>query len=254
LRKGIAVILLSIVLVGCSVIKRKPDTVSGASAMSESEGFFEEIRSSNLSSGGFYISRADIDISIPAINIKMIGGIKFRYPDSLFVSLRTRTGIEAVRLLMTDDSVLVVDRINRQILYGDPEDLEKKFNISSNAVYAVLGDFVGSPLTPVEKVNCTDGAFYCETLIEGQVLKYEIDCHNMKPGKAFITDNTTGRQVQAIFADFERYGKKTVPGTLKISLMNGVGNFTVEIRNIQTDWNGNTGFVIPGNYRKVRIK
>ncbi len=234
--------------------KRKSEDLTRGKVLSDSESFFEELRKANLSSGGFYISRADLDVSSAALDIKLIATVKFRFPDSLFVALRTRTGIEAGRLLLTGDTVLINDRINRQVLYGDPEDLERKYNVSSGAIYAVLGDFIGNPLAPVTTVRCTDGVFYCETIAGGQIIKYEIDCRTMKPGKAFVSDKRSGQQVQAVFTDFAKYKDKTVPATLTIMLGNGKGNVLAEIRNIDTEWDGNIGFVASRNYKKVRIR
>lgn len=223
-------------------------------SLSDTEKFYDDLKQSNLSSGGFYISRADIDLNTPSLDIKLIGTIKFRFPDSLFISLRTRTGIEAGRLLLTDDTILVNDRINRLIYYGDPEDLEKKYNISSMVVFAVFGDFLGQPDLQAKSVSCIDGTHFCETRLGDYTLKYEIDCYNKKANKAVLSGNTQVDGIQAFFSDFNRYGNVRAPGSIKVLMNNNKGSFTAEIRNIQTEWEGEIDFITGRNYRKVRIR
>ncbi len=254
MRKVVTIILLGFFLSGCSVSKRRREAPLKVEAFSDTEKFYDDLKQTNLSSGGFYISRADIDLSTPSLDIKLIGTIKFRFPDSLFVSLRTRTGIEAGRLLLTDDTILVNDRINRMIYYGDPEDLEKKFGISSMAVFAVFGDFIGKPELQTRPVNCIGGTHFCETRLGEYTLKYEIDCYNKKANKAVLSGNTPAKGVQAFFSDFNRYGNVRAPGNIKVLMNDNKGSFTAEIRNIQTDWKGEIDFITGRNYRKVRIR
>lgn len=254
MRKVILFILLAILLAGCSATRKRSITPVTDESVIFADKFYDDLKETNLSSKGFYISRADIDVNTPSLEIKLIGTVKFRFPDSLFISLRTRTGIEAGRLLLTDDTVLVNDRINRQVHYGDPDDLERKFNISASAIFAVFGDFIGQPAFNVSQIKCIDGMHLCETMSGGYTLNYEIDCYNRKARKAVISGDTPGKEVQAFFSDYNRYGKIRVPASIRVVLSNNKGEFEAVIRNMETDWKGDIDFITGRNYRKVRIR
>lgn len=254
MRQVIIFILFTILLAACSVTGKRRAAPVSEDALVRAEDFYNELRQDNLSSSGFYISRADIDLNTPAIDIKLIATVKYLFPDSLFISLRTRTGIEAGRVLLTDDTVLVNDRINRLIYYGEPGDLEKKYQIPASAVFAMFGDFIGQPQTYEKSVRCVDGTHLCVTRIGGYTLKYEIDCYNGKPFKAFISGITQANGIQADFGEFIRSGNKRIPGSIKVMTGDNKVNFTMGIRNIQTGWTGEIDFIPGRNYRKVRIR
>lgn len=253
MRKIITILLLGILLTGCSITGKRKGGLLTDKVFIDSERFYDELKDDNLCSAGFYISRADIGVNTPALNIKLIATVKYKYPDSLFISLRTRSGIEAGRLLITDDTVLVNDRINRKIYYGDPKDIEKKYEVSSKEVFALFGDFIGKPVRNGNSVKCIDGLHYCETILEEYRLKYEIDCYIKKPYRTLITGPDES-EIEAFFTDFSKHGAKMVANSIKVTLDSGKGNFTADIKNIETNWVGDIGFKTGRNYRNVRIK
>ncbi len=253
MRKVIIILLFGILLTGCSISGKRKASLLTDKVFSDSERFYDALKEDNLCSAGFYITRADIGVNTAALNIKLIATVKFKYPDSLFMSLRTRSGIEAGRLLITDDTVLVNDRINRKVHYGDPKDIEEKYNISSKEVFALFGDFLGQPVKSGNSVKCIDGLHYCETRLEGYRLKYEIDCYTRKPYRTFITGPDESG-IEALFTDFVKHEAKMVPNSIRVTLDKGKGTFTADIRNIETNWVGDIDFRTGRNYRNVRIR
>ena len=75
----------------------------------------ESIIKNNLSKENFYIQKADIKVTQDNISVRFIASIKFRKPDSLLISVKSRTGIEAGRAFITKDTILINDRIKQKI-------------------------------------------------------------------------------------------------------------------------------------------
>ena len=102
----------------------------------------ERIENQNLTKRNFFIQKAEIEILSEEENQKLIASIKFIYPDQYLISLKSKTGIEAARIFITDDTVLINDRINRKLYFGKPAQLKNKYGISPAVLPVVLGDFI----------------------------------------------------------------------------------------------------------------
>jgi len=247
-------IVLSVVLSGCSVIRK-----SGRAACKEvkeviDENSFLAVVKNNISNESFFIQKADVKITQEDISVRFIAGIKFRKPDSLLITLRSRTGIEAGRAFMTKDTILLNDRINKKLLIGNPEIIESKYGINPLFIFAVLGDIIIDQKELRGSVDCRKGILKKEFEINEKSVEYTIDCSKKKAVRAYFegdikTGNITIDYSNIIISNEIKYPQKIeIEDDLK-SL-----NIVLEIKKIESPWDGKIEFVRGSGYKVVKIR
>ncbi len=75
----------------------------------------------------FYASKAKIYFEDLAQEIKANADIRLKKDSIIWVSMRSATGIEGVRALITKDSILVINRLEKEYYAYRFEDLSEKF-------------------------------------------------------------------------------------------------------------------------------
>ena len=117
MRKNALILLLIYCITGCSVVKRETNT----DFLSEENqtNSYEQIRALNITNKDFNIIKAEIDISTDNEKQKLLGSIKYKTPETYLISIRNKSGIEAARILITSDTIMINDRINKKLYYGN---------------------------------------------------------------------------------------------------------------------------------------
>ena len=90
----------------------------------------------------FIFKRQILTVIQDNISVRLIADIKFRKPDSMLITVRSRTGIEAGRAFISKDTLIVKDRLNKKLLVGKPEALGTKYGVDPSFLFTVLGDIV----------------------------------------------------------------------------------------------------------------
>ena len=84
-----------------------------------SSNVFESTKNQNITNNGFFIQKAEIEIVTGEGKEKYLASIKFEKPDKYLISVKSRTGIEGARIYISNDSILVNDRINKKLYSGN---------------------------------------------------------------------------------------------------------------------------------------
>jgi hypothetical protein len=245
---------LSVVLSGCFVFRKSGSTVGETVKEVIDENSFGSVVKNNISKENFYIQKADIKVTQDDISARFVAGIKFRKPDSLLISVRSRTGIEAGRAFITKDTILLNDRINRKLLIGNPEIIEAKYGIDPIFIFAVLGDIIIEEKELKGSLDCKKGILKREFEINNKSVEYTIDCSKKKAVRAYFegditTGNITIDYSNIVISDRIRYPQKIeIADDLK-SL-----KIILEIRRIESPWDGKIEFVRGSGYKVVKIR
>ena len=83
-------------------------------------------------------------------------------PDKYLVSIKSNTGIEIARIYLTEDSVMLNDRLNKKLYYGSASDLKKKYGLTTAILPVIIGDYVNDGKSDEESQNCIDGRLNIE--------------------------------------------------------------------------------------------
>ena len=133
--------------------------------------------------------------------------------NKIWFSIRVALGFEAVRGLITKDSLLIMDRVNKQFYKSSPEAIEKEFKIklNYNQIESIL---IGNM---IENYSDNDNI-----LREGDYIKIEqknnsiqtqnvINLRSSKVEKIIVFDELTNYLLTVIYEDFKPLGKLLFP-------------------------------------------
>jgi hypothetical protein len=252
LRKINFILFLTILSCRCSVIKNgginKHESTVGIIA----EKVLENVKKQNITATSFFIQTAEIEIFTKGKKEKILGSLKFESPDKYLLSLKSRAGIEVARIFISDDTILINDRINRKEYFGSPRYLETKFGISASVLPVILGDYINDNLSDNEAI-CVEGKLNNTCMVSGVKIKYIIDCKREKLISALCEKSLNDDLIEINYKDFFNTGDIMTAGKIDIKDIKRNTTIMIRIRKIESAWNGNIEF-IPGNkYELIQL-
>ncbi|HQG76005.1 MAG TPA: DUF4292 domain-containing protein [Bacteroidales bacterium] len=252
MQKVIVAILISIVFLGgCSTIKRRSGIVVDRTYTAEN---VSDIVGRNISGYDFFIQKADITVLENNSTARFLALVKYKRPDSLSLSFRTRLGIEAARILITADTLIISDRINKRTRIGKPEELKEKYGIEPKLIFTVLGDIIVEQRDEKRRIKCSNGIFENEYNVGGRQVNYTIDCRNAKLVRTNFFESRGLGILNLEFAEFIQVGPVVIPGLVKAkSDLNNI-EVTVKVEKAEIGYKGVIGFKSPANYRIIGLK
>jgi hypothetical protein len=204
----------------------------------------------NLTEMGFFIEKAEISIETAEGRDNFLASLKFKKPDKYLVSLKSRTGIEAARIYLSGDSLLINDRINRVVYKGSQQSLQRNYGISATLLPVILGDFIKG-ISADSISDCRDGQMVTGSVLGGMKITYRIDCRMNKVIEA-IPESSIGKQgIDMKFGDFFMEGATVIPGNIIVKDQKKGSSIEIKIGNIEIPWNGDIEF-IPGNNYEIQ--
>ena len=244
------VLFMAYISTGCSVVKNVRSKDYGFSGRLITEQTLEGLKIQNVTENNFYIRKAEIEIITLAGREKFLGSLKFERPGKYLISIKSRTGIEGARVLISDDTLLINDRINRKQYYGSADYLLKKFGISNSVLPVILGDYIGDKISGNFNSECLDGKLDVESIKSGMKIKYLIDCKKGKPILAITENNVDKENIKITYEDFIK--KRDFLTPTKIEIFDPQRNTTIKIKilKMESPWDGTIEF-IPGNRYKI---
>jgi len=252
------VILLVFVtlLTGCSVARKLPEGEIKRTGIVSDSDMMEAVRGNNLTNNDFFIRKADIEIAEGKDIYKIAGTLRYKRPDSMLISLRTRMGLEAARIYFTGDTILINDRINRKLVCGDPVEIEKKYGVSLDLLAVVFGDLVVEDMNQESTVACTNGIYRRETFYKARRLEYNIDCDRFKTTSVLFEGEQQADNIYIRFRNFKRAGTVLIPTRIDVDSPGHDARITISfnVGKIELNWQGRIEF-IPGNrYDVIKIR
>ncbi|HEX2976270.1 MAG TPA: DUF4292 domain-containing protein, partial [Bacteroidales bacterium] len=207
----------------------------------------------NLVVQGFFIQKAEVEISGKDIHQKLLASIKFNPPDTYNISLRLRTGIEVARIFLTGDTVLANDRINRRLYKGKSSVLGRRYGIGIESLPLIFGDFHPSGKEQ-PTVKCENGLAEFRSFQHGMSLVYYADCNLAKVVKILQNSSLGSGGNEILFDDFIHTGDIVIPSDIRMSQPGQDISVRIRIVKIEKPWSGSAAF-FPGNrYEVIELK
>lgn len=251
MRKIILLYLVVAVLSGCSGIKKAGKTgkgkeLSGAVSITD-------VTEQNLSSGNFYIQKAEVDFDNNNAGFSFIATIKHVVPDQYLISLRMRTGIEVGRIYVDKDTIMANDRINRILYYGKSSVLSARYGVPFELIPVIFGDLVGEAESVNQKSECHDGTIAVNSYLKGVRLMYNIDCSSKK-AVLLKQEGYSGASGEIMYGNFEKNGGKLSPSEITLNHKESGSTLHLKFEKVEIPWEGAIEFV-PGNkYDRVELR
>jgi hypothetical protein len=246
LRKIGYILLVAIFITGCSVVKNRSSINNTFPTGISEENVLKSTVNQNITNSGFFIEKAEILIFTSEGKEKVLGSVKFEYPDKYLVSIKSKTGIEAARIFVSKDTILINDRINKKLYFGSPDYLRKKYGIPASSIPVIFGDFLSYKIPDLKLSDCSDGKFLISGIINGFKINYVIDCKRAKSISATTENSLNQNRIDISFNDFIKSDGINTPGRIDIKDSQSKSTIEIKIIKIDSPWTGSLEF-IPGN-------
>jgi len=246
-KKEIIVIILTFVVSSCVTSLK---SLNNNEIYSNPEVIIDETLRNNVSNYGFFIQKGKLDIKNENERTRLIFTVKHLPPDNYLISLRSVTGIEAMRVKLSKDTIIVNDRINREILYGKGEAFERIAGVPIDLLVLAFGDLSGVNIKFKVNNEIKNNTIDVYSNIKDINIISTINCNLKKVKKATVFTNQQGNMLVVNYSDFKR-GNTMVPGTIDITNEKGNIRILIKIRKIIIPWHGEIEF-IPGNGYMMR--
>lgn len=246
--------LIALLSLGCSVRKRSINKSIDISEYSAGGNSLKEILENNISNNNFYIQKADVRLTQDNVTVRFNATIKFKRPDSLLISVKSKTGMEAGRALMTRDTLIINDRINKKIITGEAKSIRKKYGIEPYYFFALLGDLIVNEEDKENRIDCKRAVNLARLQVNEERIEYTIDCSKGKVVSALFEGDLKSGNIKINYSDFMRISKILIPEKIEISDDKSNINILIEVKKIEIPWEGPLKLVTGSGYKIVRIR
>jgi hypothetical protein len=254
LQKIIGILFLFVIIESCSVLKKSAKVSHEFSISIQTEKVVENVRNQNISREGFFIQKADIFLSGQEGSEKLLASIKFQAPDKYLISIRSRAGIEAARIFISEDTILINDRINRNLYYGSKIYLKQKYGITTLLLPVIFGDFIANSLDQSNKAECFKGNLGLTGIINGVKINYVLDCRIAKVVRATATSSLNETAIEFSFGNFLKEQDNKVPGKIEVEDFKRMTTIEIKVKRIELKWKGTLEFIPGNNYKIMKLQ
>jgi len=253
LRKIVILLILGIFIQGCSATKKRQNISSRNSNILLSGNVLESVKYQNITDNNIFIQKAEIELITENGSENFIGSIKYEKSGKYLISLRGRSGIEGARIYITEDSMLVNDRINKKLYFGSSIYLRKKYGLDQSFLPLIFGDIILDKECEVEPVKCLENLSELDCQVNGVILNYIIDCKKRKIILADQVINFVQQGVKLNYESFLNLGSILMPRNIEIE--NAQNDLIIKIRIIKVEypWNGSIKFVPGKGYEIIEL-
>lgn len=214
---------------------------------------FESVKLQNITDSGFFIQKAEFEITTQNGKEKFIGNIRYRNPAVYLISLRSRTGIEGARIYITKDSIFVNDRINKKLYSTTSLYLKRKFGFTQGCLPLIFGDIVSDRNYGQGPETCSGESIKMNCSTGGMKFNYEIDCRTRKVIIANEINNFSGEGLKIKYGSFFRVGNILIPKVVEIEDPQYNASVKIRIMKVEYPWKGTIKFVPGKDYELIEL-
>ena len=253
MRKVVIILFISILIAGCSVTRFKGKGTGEVSNNAFTNNILESVQRQNITNSGFFVQKAEIEIESQNGKERYLGSIKFEKPDKYLISLRSRSGIEGARIYISNDTIMVNDRINKKLYFGTSFYLKRKYGIDQSCLPLILGDIVLDKECEKDQEKCTGDKIIASCFPKGIRLNYEIDCRKRKILSVEQTDNYSQAGIKIKYNNFRNVENIFVPGTIEFKDSRYDATIIIRLMKVDFTWNGSVKFVPGAGYELIEL-
>jgi Domain of unknown function (DUF4292) len=253
LQKIVAILILLILIQGCSVTRKIENNINENSGKKAIKNVLEDIEEQNITNNNFLIQKAEIQIESGDRKEKYLANIKFERPDKYLISIKSRTGIEGARIYISNDSVLVNDRINKKLYVGTSFYIEKKYGLSLSCLPLIFGDIVLNRNDKGNSQECNGDKLNINSMVKGVLLNYEIGCRERKTKVVNQLNSLNEKRFEIKTTGFWKIGNILIPKRTEFE--DYQQNIKILIRYIKVEipWGGSVKFSPGKGYELIKL-
>lgn len=205
------------------------------------------VRDSSLSYSGLMLKKVNIKVNEQGKTSSYKGSMRILKDSSIWISLNLALGMEAVRLLITKDSVSFIDRYHKEYYKGTHKFLEDKLGIDLN--YELIQSLLTNDLVNYEDIledkntkrfnsEVSSGFYTLKSMSEKKLIRkrrqterklcknklfttiYQTNLINpetFKVNKIYVTELYRDWKMNVLYSDYSRFSGKLIPKKLEFS-------------------------------------
>lgn len=163
--------------------------------------------------------------------ISGIANLRMRKDSLIWISLSPGLGLEVARIMITHDSISVLDKFNKKYTVMNYEKLSEKFNfdIDYPLVEAVL---LGNLISPYSKnkIKKSEGRYTYEQQESNYFFKNFIGMESMKLERLEVQDTVSKSSIYVNYGDFQTVEDQVLPFEINAKLLKGqYGSSTTKV-------------------------
>ena len=251
LYKALIIGIIILLTTGCAAVRKGSSDKDGESLALASIAL-RQAGNRNLTNSGFFIQKGKISTSGEAGRINLIFTMRYVKPGNYLISLRSITGIEAFRVFITEDTVLINDRLNEELLYGKPVDFEKITGIHPELLRVSLGDFITENADIIGDEGCAANEMGVESYYKGLKINSIIDC-KLEKVKSIELESSIPDEKITIEYKKNRFDYYRVPRKVEINDTRRKVKITIKIERYICPWIGEIEFIPGSGYSRKSL-
>lgn len=151
-----------------------------------------------------------------------IANLRIKKDSVIWISLSPGLGVEVARIFITQDSISIIDKINKQYTITDFASISKKFDFDIN--YSLLESVVlGNLVTPYsdEMIRKTEKFYSYENQFGNFHFLNSIGTKTHKLEKLMVQDTVSENSIYVNYSEFQLVEDQTLPFAIKAELTKG---------------------------------
>ena len=191
---------------------------------------------------------------------KATANIRIRKDSVIWFSITPGLGIEAARGIITHDSIMIIDKINKEYTVKAVREFTDKvhFKLDLQLLESIL---VGNLIWPVregDKITRSRGFYLIPKKYQTLSIKNYIGANSMKLEKMEVTSDTSINALQIQYSSFQLFDEKVVPTEVDMNIKyitpndntQKMSNITIEHAKVEIDKKHKFSFTIPKKYTR----
>lgn len=164
--------------------------------------------------------RSKLQYTDNSSSLKATANIRIQKDSLIWFSVTPGLGIEAARGIITKDSLVIVDRINKQYSIFKFEDLSKKFKfpLTYDLLQSVILGNAFKHISNEDNVTRQGSAFKLNQKEGSVMIGSTIDNTSLKIEKVLLEDNLTNNEMLINYSDFQMVESEIMPANAFVSI------------------------------------
>lgn len=204
-------------------------------------------------------ARSKIKFDSPDQHLSSSAIIRMKKDSVIWVSVSPALGFEAARALITPDTLLFVNRINKEYYAYNYQSLSKQihFKVDFEMIQsAIIGNLI-LPREPEDEVEKKENTFVLTQHFPPYVLRSAINAKSMRPESVMAEEMSKGNSMAIDYKEFQWVKDQAFPFATLISIVNktdkGPQTTKIDIHHSKVEIEENAikfPFSIPGKYEQ----
>jgi outer membrane biogenesis lipoprotein LolB len=209
----------------------------------------------NVNNFSFYQSRAKVNYQDDKQKIELDINLVMEKDQYIWMSVTAVLGIEVARIIITQDSVKILDRLHRKYIATDFDYIQRMSNVPlklNNIQNLIVGNTVFDNSVQKSVVDTILGAISVSTIINTQKQTTFYNA-NYKVNRTLIEAQNQSRQLNITYPTYSTFDQNAYPNAMNINIRAEKNlECTFELSNFVFTKKRETQFTVPSGYEVVK--